>query len=165
MEPILDFLQSLHFHPVVFAAQLILFTGFHFAMRATIYDPLLNTRNERDGRIDGHLATAEASAANARAMKQKYEEEIRAQRAALAQQLKEAIDKSEDEAAEVLKKARAEADRVTDEASAKLNEEEQQLQAGMDEQAGQVALAVARRVVRNSLTEDAQERVLAQLKG
>ena len=165
MEPILDFLYSLHFHPVVFALQLILFTAFHFAMRATIYDPLLKTRNERDARIDGHLATAEASAANAKAMKQRYDEEIKAQRLALAHQLKEAIDKTEAQVAETMRKARDEADRVTEEATAKLNAEEEQLKAGMDEQSGVIALAVARKVVHNSLTQDAQERVLAQLKG
>lgn len=165
MEKVLEFLYSLHFHPVVFGIQIVLFIGFHYTMKSIIYGPLLKARNEREGRIDGHLAKAEASAANARSLKQKYEEEIKAQRLADAQQLKEAIDKAEKEAAARMQTARDEAGRIIDEANARLNEEEAQLKAGMDSQASKLAVAVASKVVRNSLKEDAQDRVLQQLKG
>ena len=165
MDQILDFLYSLHFNPTVFAIQLTLFTCFHFLMKVLIYTPLATARNAREGTISGQLATAEASAANARALKLRHEEEIRAQRLTLAQQLKEATEEAEKRAAEMMQKARAEAERVTDEATAKLNEEQTQLLAAMDHEADRLARAVARQVVRNSLTEDAQGRVLAQLKG
>lgn len=165
MEAVTNFLESLHFHPVVFVVQMFLFIGFHFAMSSIIYQPLVKAREEREGRIEGHLAKAEASAANARALKQKYDDEIKAQRQADAQQLKEAIDKAEKEAADRLQAARDEAGRIAEEANARLNDEETQLKAGMDAQAHGLALAVARRVVRNSLKEDAQDRVLQQLKG
>lgn len=165
MEAVLSFLESLHFHPVVFVGQLILFTLFHFAMRVLIYDSLIRARDGRDGRIGGQLAQAEAAAANAQALKQRYDEEIKEQRLQLAHQLKEAIAQAEKEANATLQQARDEAGKVVDEANAKLNEEERELRSGMEREAGKLALAVSQQVVRNSLKQDAQERVLAQLKG
>ncbi|MBX3168096.1 MAG: ATP synthase F0 subunit B [Candidatus Eremiobacteraeota bacterium] len=165
MEAIVNFLESLHFSPYVFGIQIFLFLGFHMTMKTLIYDPIGRARNEREGRIDGHLARAEAAAANAKGMKLKYDEEIKAQRAVLAQELKEATDKAEKAAAERMQLARDEAGKLTDDANARLNDEENQLKASMDQEAGKLALAVASQVVRNSLSEDAQGRVLAQLKG
>lgn len=165
MEPVLNFLYSLHFSPIVFALQLILFTAFHFAMKAVIYEPLLKARNEREGRIEGHLAKAEEAANNAKSLKQRYDEEILAERRELAQKLKEEISQAEAEAAKVMQQARDEANRVQDEAHAALDQEEQQLKAGMDDQAAKLAVAVAQQVVRNTLKEDAQEPVLQRLKG
>lgn len=165
MEAITNFLESLHFSLPVFAIQIVLFLGFHMAMKTLIYDPIVNARNQREGRIDGHLAKAEAAAANAKALKLRYEEEIKAQRLVLAQELKEATEKAEKAAAERMQQARDEAGKLTEDANARLNEEETQLKASMDQEAGKLAVAVAKQVVRNSLSEDAQGRVLAQLKG
>ncbi|MBN9415894.1 MAG: ATP synthase F0 subunit B [Candidatus Eremiobacteraeota bacterium] len=165
MEAITNFLESLHFSPIVFGLQIILFLGFHMTMKTLIYDPIVNARNQREGRIEGHLAKAEAAAANAKGLKLRYEEEIKAQRLVLAQELKDATEKSEKAAAERLQQARDEAGKLTDDANARLDDEEKQLKASMDQEAGKLALAVAGQVVRNSLSEDAQGRVLAQLKG
>jgi len=165
MEAIVNFLESLHFSPWVFAIQIALFLGFHMTMKTLIYDTIVRARNEREGRIEGHLAKAEAAAANAKGLKLRYEEEIKAQRVVLAQELKDATEKAEKAAAERMQQARDEAGKLTEEANARLNEEENQLKASMDQEAGKLALAVASQVVRNSLSEDAQGRVLAQLKG
>ena len=165
MDAVVKFLEGLHFSPIVFAVQIVLFMGFHFAMRSLIYDPIINARNAREGKIEGHLAKAEAAANNAKGLKLRFDEEIKGQRLILAQQLKEATEKAEQEAAERMQQARDEAGRISDEANAKLEAEETQLKAGMDQEANKLALAVAGQVVRNSLSEDAQGRVLAQLKG
>jgi len=165
MEAIVSLLESLHFSLPVFAAQIILFLGFHMTMKTLIYDPTVRARHGREGRIDGHLAKAEAAASNAKGLKQRYEEEIKAQRLILAQELKEATEKAEKAAAERMQLARDEAGKLTDEANAKLDAEESQLKTNMDQEAGKLALAVSQQVVRNSLSEDAQGRVLAQLKG
>ncbi|MFN8606113.1 MAG: ATP synthase F0 subunit B [Vulcanimicrobiota bacterium] len=165
MDAILNFLYGLHFSPIVFFAQIGLFLFFHMTMQSLIYGPIVRARNEREGRIEGHLSKAEAAAANAKGMKAKYDEEIKAQRVVLAQELKEATEKAEKEAAARMQQARDEAGKLTDEAHARLNEEEKQLLASMDQEANKLALAVARQVVQNSLSQDAQGRVLAQLKG
>lgn len=165
MDAILNFLYGLHFSPVVFFVQIGLFLFFHMSMQTLIYGPIVRARQGREGRIDGHLAKAEAAAANAKALKTKYDEEIKAQRALLAQELKDAISKAEKAAADRMQQARDEAGKLTDEAHAKLDEEENQLKASMDQEADKLARAVAQQVVRNSLSEDAQGRVLAQLKG
>ena len=165
MDAVIKFLEGLHFSAPVFVIQIVLFLGFHFTMRSLIYDPIINARKEREGKIEGHLAKAEAAANNAKGLKLRYDEEIKAQRLTLAQQLKEATEISEKEAAERMQQARDEAGRISDEANAKLEAEETQLKAGMDQEANKLALAVAGQVVRNSLSEDAQGRVLAQLKG
>lgn len=165
MDALLDILYSLHFHPVVFATQVVLFTCFHFLMRGLIYNPLMKVREERDGRIHGSLHQAEQAAENARANRKKYEDEIKAHRHELSVRLKKAIDEAESSAAEVAQRARDEAGRVADEFNARLDEEEKELRAGMDQQAQKIALAVGRQVVRNTLAEDAQGRVLARLGG
>jgi|EP01012_Entosiphon_sulcatum_P057037 ATP synthase F0 subunit b len=165
MDAILNFLYALHFNPWVFFAQLVLFIGFHLTMQTLIYGPIVRARNGREGRIEGHLAKAEAAAANAKGLKLKYDEEIKAQRALLAQELKVATEKAEKAASDRMQLAREEAGKITDEAHAKLDEEEKQLKASMDQEANKLALAVARQVVQNSLSQDAQGRVLAQLKG
>lgn len=165
MEAITNFLTSLHFSPIVFGVQILLFVGFHMTMKTLIYDPIMRARNQREGRIEGHLGKAEAAAANAKALKLRYEEEIKAQRVVLAQELKDATEKAEKAAAARMEQAREEAGKLTDESNAKLDEEEKQLKASMDQEANKLAVAVAQQVVRNSLSEDAQGRVLAQLKG
>lgn len=165
MEAITNFLESLHFSPIVFGIQIVLFLGFHMTMKTLIYDPIVNARNEREGRIDGHLAKAENAAANAKGLKLRYEEEIKAQRAVLAQELKDATETAEKTAAARMQQARDEAGQLTDVSNAQLDQEEKQLKASMDQEADKLARAVAQQVVRNSLSEDAQGRVLAQLKG
>lgn len=165
MELVMNFLYSLHFHPVVFFVQLILFLVFHYGMKAIIYDPLIAARNDREGRIQGQLAKAEAAAANAQALKSRYDEELKSHRQVLAQELKDAIDSATTEANAKVQAARDEAGRISEDASRKLDEERRQLEAGMGAQAQQLALAVAEKVVRNSLDEGAQDRVLARLKG
>lgn len=165
MQLLLDFLYSLHWNPVVFVVQMILFIMFHYAMKAVIYGPLIEARNEREGRIQGGLTKAEEAAARAQAMKARYEAEIKAQREALAQQLKEATERAEKDAAVRLSAARAEAGKILDEANASLSEEEARVRAGMSEQSARLAEMVSERVVRNSLAPEAQQRVLARLKG
>lgn len=163
MDALLDILYSLHFHPMVFAIQAVLFTCFHFLMRGLIYNPLMKVREERDGRIHGGLHQAEQAAENARANRKKYEDEIKAHRHDLSVRLKKAIDEAEGSAAAVAQEARDQAGRVAEELNAKLDQEEKELRGGMDQQADKVALAVARQIVRNTLAEDAQGRVLARL--
>lgn len=165
MEMIMNFLYSLHFHPVVFVIQLILFTVFHFVMRSIIYDPLMSARNQREGRIQGQLQKAEAAAANAQALKARYEDEMKAQRQLLAQELKDATEQAQKQAAATVDVARTEAGRISDEAYASLDAERARLEGTMDSQAQQLAVAVAQKVVRNSLAEGSQERVLAKLRG
>lgn len=165
MQLLLDFLYSLHWNPVVFAIQIVLFIVFHYMMKGVIYEPLISARNEREGRIQGGLAKAEEAAARAQDMKNRYEAEIKAQREALAQQLKEATERAEKEAAGRMALARAEAGQIVDEANRALDAEEARLKAGMAEQSARLAEAIAQQVVRNSLTPDAQSRVLARLKG
>ncbi len=165
MEIINNILASLHFNPVVFGFQVLFFTAFHFVMRTVIYDPLIKARNQRDGRIQGHLSRAEAAADNAQALKRKYEEEIRAHRQELSVRLREALEATEKEAAAKLEVARDEAGRIADEANRQLDEEEKQLKSSMEGEAQKLALSVATQVVRNTLSEGARDRVLAQLKG
>lgn len=165
MEVLNNILASLHFNLGVFVFQVVAFVVFHYAMRATIYEPLMKARGEREGRISGSLAKAEQAAANAQAMKAQYDEEIKSLRQQLAGELKSETEAAEKAAAARLATARTEAGGVLDEANARLDQEASQLRSGMSEQAGRLAQAVAEKIVRNNLTPEAQARALATMGG
>ncbi len=121
MDVIWSVLEGLDFEPTTFTLQVILFCVLHVSLDFIIYRPLMHMRNKRDARLASSLAAAETAAAEARGMKDSYEETVRAARAegqvtlVKATEVAEAerkarVDKAREEAGEILAQARAEAE-------------------------------------------------------
>lgn len=165
MEVIKSILSSLNFETTTFFCQIILFFVMHYALNWLVYQPIMQIRETRDAKIAKGLADAGAAAAEARRLKEEYEEKVRGARAegqAAIQKANEAaeadrkarLETARKKAAEILQKARAEAD----EALAKAEET-------LEAQATQVAQAIARKLLTSSLDESDCKSVLGKIGG
>ena len=165
MEVIKSILSSLNFETTTFFCQIILFFVMHYALNWLVYQPIMQIRESRDAKIAKGLADAEAAAAEARRLKEEYEETVRGARAegqAAIQKANEAaeadrkarLEAARKKAAEILQKARSEAD----DALAKAEET-------LEAQATQVAQAIAKKLLVSSLDESDCESVLGKIGG
>ena len=165
METLQSVLVSLHFNLTAFVLQLVLFVAFHYAMRAVLYDRLLEVRSARDGQIDGRLAQAKMSADKAQQLKSEYETSIRRIREELAGKLHASIAEAEAESASRLAVAREEAGKVLDEARAQIEAEEKKMQGDMEQRVDALARSIARRVVEQNFSSSAQTKMLTKIGG
>lgn len=165
MEVVKSILSSLNFESTTFFCQIILFFVMHYALNWLVYQPIMEIREHRDAKIAKGLAEAEAAAAEARRLKEEYEEKVRGARAEGQVAIQKATESAEavrkarletarDKAAEILQQARAEAD----EALAKAEET-------LEAQADRVAQAIARKLLVSSLDEADQKSVLSKIGG
>lgn len=121
MDVIWSVLEGLDFEPTTFTLQIILFCVLHLSLDFIIYRPIMQIRNKRDAKLASGLAAAESAAAEARRLKETYEETVRAARSegqvtlAKATEVAEAerkarVEKAREEAGEILAQARTEAE-------------------------------------------------------
>ena len=165
METLQSVLVSLHFNFTAFVMQLVLFVAFHYAMRAVLYDKLLEVRSARDGQIDGRLAQAKSSADKAQQLKSEYEASIRKIREELAGKLHASIAEAESAAAAALAVARDEAGKVLDEARGQIEAEEKKMEAEMEQRVDKLARSIARRVVEQNFSSGSQAKILSKIGG
>lgn len=165
MEVVKSILSSLNFETTTFFCQIFLFFVMHYALNWLVYQPIMQIRERRDAKIAKGLAEAEAAAAEARRLKEDYEEKVRGARAEGQVAIQKATESAEvdrkarletarSKAAEILQQARAEAD----EALAKAEET-------LEAQANRVAQAIARKLLVSSLDEPDQKSALSKIGG
>lgn len=165
MEVIGSILSSLNFETTTFFCQVILFFVMHYTMNWLVYQPIMQIRDARDAKIAQGLAEAEAAAAEARRLKEDYEEKVRGARAEGQAAIQKATDAAEadrkarleaarDKAAGILQQARAEAE----DALAKAEET-------LETQATQVAQAIAKKLLASSLDDSDCKAVLSKMGG
>lgn len=165
MKAIESILSSLNFESTTFFCQIFLFYVMHYSLNWLVYQPLIRVRDSRDSKIAKGLAGAEAAAAEARRLKEDYEEKVRGAKAegqlaiqkateAAEADRKARLEAAREKAAEVLQNARAEADDALTKAESIL-----------DTQASQVAQAIAKKLVTASLDGSDRESVLGKIGG
>lgn len=165
MEVIWSVLQNLGFETTTFFCQVGLFFFLHFTLNFLVYQPIIEARNARDGKIAGNLAVAEAATEAARKLKEEYEEKVRDARSGgqsgLAKVTEEAevarkarVDKAREQASQILAEAQAEAQAAREKAAATVTE-----------QSEAVAKAIASRLISSSLDTKDSEPLLAKVGG
>jgi F-type H+-transporting ATPase subunit b len=154
-------LANLHFNATTFIFQLVVFVGFHYAMRAIIYDRLIATRNRRDGRIESQLAQAKLLADQAQALKADYESKMKALRSELKANLESARTVAEAEASSKTAAAREQAAQLLEQSRADVASEQAKAEAEMDQRVKDLTGAIGRRIAEQNFSSTVQAEVLA----
>ena len=165
MEVVENVLRALDFDLTTFICQFVLFFVLHFSLNFLVYQPIMEIRNLRDKKIANSLAAAEEAAAEARRLKNDYEEKVRAARADGQLALQKATDAAEADRKERVERARVEAAKVLqtarEEADAAIAEAEQTMEA----QSEVVAKAIAAKLLTASLGQSEGQEIVAKLGG
>jgi F-type H+-transporting ATPase subunit b len=165
MDVVLKVLQSLDFDLITFSCQVVLFFVLHFSLNFLVYQPIMEIRNLRDKKIATGRASAEEAAAEARRLKNDYEEKVRGARAEGQLALQKATEAAEAQRKGRVEKARAEASKVMqaarDEASEALAKAEETLEA----QSEVVAKAIAAKLLTASLGQSEGQKIVSKLGG
>lgn len=165
MDIVLSVLKSLDFDLTTFICQVVLFFTLHFSLHVLVYQPIMTIRDRRDKRIANNLAEAEAAAAEARRLKDDYEQKVRQARAEGQVALQKATEAAEAERKTRLEKARGEAMKTLtaarEEAEAVLAKAAETL----DSQSEQVANAICSKLLTSSLGDSDGKAILSKLGG
>jgi F-type H+-transporting ATPase subunit b len=141
-------------------AQIINFLLIFVLLTALLWRPIVNTLDSRAVRIQKGLEDA-AAAANARRNAEAEAERIAAAaRADAARVIEEARARGEEVARQVQAEARQEADNIRAEARARANEERDRQLADLRGQVAAIAIAVAQRLIGESLDEKRQQALI-----
>jgi F-type H+-transporting ATPase subunit b len=165
MDIIWTVLTSLHFESTTFFCQVALFFILHYSLKFLIYTPIMEIRDRREKRIASNLAAAEAATAEARRLKEDYEERVRGARAEGQAALATATAEAEAERKARVERAREQASKILEEAKAAAVAAREQAEATIEAQSEQVAKAIASRLVVASLGEAEAKPVLAKIGG
>ncbi len=165
METVWSVLESLSFEPTTFFCQIGLFFLLHGCLTWLVYNPIMTVRNERDAKMGGRLAKAEAKAAKARRLKEEFEAEVRQARLEGQAMVVEETARAEQAAKEKVDQAREQAREILEKAQAEVAKERETALEGMEDTIDDVALSIARQIVKNSLAADDSQSVLAKLEG
>ena len=125
----------------------------------------MTIRDRRDKRIADNLAVAESAAAEARRLKDEYEQKVRQARAEGQVALQKATEVAEAERESRVEKARAEASKVL--TAAREEAEAVLVKAGdtLESQSEQVATAICSKLLKSSLGDSEGKAILSKLGG
>ncbi|MBI3926288.1 MAG: F0F1 ATP synthase subunit B [Armatimonadetes bacterium] len=151
METITNVLSALNFESTTFMLQFALFMVLHWTLKFVIYNPLVEVRNKRDRDIAERLAAAEKMAAEARAMKESYDQSLREVRKIAQAELAERTSQAEKKRTQLVSAARDEARSFLDEARSEVDKQRQQAMAKLDEQVGELSFKVGARLLEGAL--------------
>jgi F-type H+-transporting ATPase subunit b len=153
-------MEALGINPGYLLIQIIAFIVIYALLSRFLYDPLGNMLRERRQRIAKGLEDA-AAAASARMNAEKEAEGILSKARAQAQKIiDEARTRGEEVAKGVETQSRAQADKILAEASARAEEERNAQLAGLRGQVSAISIAVAQRLIGESLDEKRQQALI-----
>ncbi|MEW6277309.1 MAG: F0F1 ATP synthase subunit B [Candidatus Eremiobacterota bacterium] len=164
MELLSSVLETLHFDPILFGFQFCSFFVLHFLLKVIIYDPLMAARRERDQKIGGKLQEAESLAAQARAVKDRYDEAIHQARLEAQQLLQTATREAEQEKAVKVAGAREEARQVVEEAEAGIQRQREEALKELEGDIKSLSTSIVERLLDKTLEASARDRVLTRVR-
>ena len=165
MEVVWSVLESLHFESTTFFCQVILFGVMHYSLSFLVYQPIMQIRDRRDRKIATSLAAAESAAAEARRLKEDYEEKVRSARAEGQMSLSAATEKAEAERVERLAKAREKATEMLAKANADAEAAREKAEETIVSQSEDVAKAIASRLLVASLGKTDSKALVKKVSG
>ena len=139
---------------------IVLFGLFAWVLAKYAWGPLLKIVDEREKAIRGHVEGAERAAAEAKDLLAKHHEMLRGAGREREDVLKEAVKEAEKLRVELVDKARTEAERVVGRARDQVQREKEQAIAELRAQVADIAVEAASRIVKSSLTKEAQRKLV-----
>ena len=141
-------------------ATIVIFALFAFVLGKFAWGPLLKVVDEREKSIRDQVDSAERAAAEARDLLAKHEELVRGAAREREEVLARATKEADALRAELVGKARAEAEAAVARAREQIGRERDQAVADLRAQVADIAVEAASRIVKSSLTPEAQRKLV-----
>lgn len=141
-------------------ATLVLFALFAWVLGKFAWGPLLKIVDEREKNIRASVETAEKAAAEAKDVLAKHQDMLRGAGREREEILARALKEAEKARTELVEKARSDAERIVERAQEQIEQEKTQAIADLRGQVADIAVEAASRIVKSSLTPEAQKKLV-----
>jgi F-type H+-transporting ATPase subunit b len=139
---------------------LVVFTLFAWILGKFAWGPLLKIVDEREKTIREQVDSAELAAAEAKELLAQHQELLKGAGRDREEILQKAIKEADQLRGDLVAKARAEAEQALTRAKEQIGREKDQAIAELQAQVADIAVEAASRIVRSSLTEEAQRKLV-----
>jgi F-type H+-transporting ATPase subunit b len=141
-------------------ATLVVFALFAWVLGKFAWGPLLRIVDEREKTIRDQVDSAQQAAAEAKDLLVQHQEMLKGAGREREEILQKAVKEAEAVRADLVTKARADADQVVSKAREQMQREKDQAVAELRAQVADIAVEAASRIVKSSLTEEAQRKLV-----
>jgi F-type H+-transporting ATPase subunit b len=131
-------------------------------LRMFLYQPIKNIMAQRQQRIADSLAAADKTAREAELQRAEFERELAKAREASQAEARKAAEATERMRQDILAAAEREAEEIKARAREEAAQERQQVQSDLQREAAELALQMTRKVVGQTIDEQAQRRLVDQ---
>ena len=139
---------------------LVLFALFAWVLGKFAWGPLLKIVGEREKGIRDSVESAEKAAAEAKALLAKHQEMLRDAGREREEILARALKEAETARTDLVEKARSDAEHIVQKAREQMQNEKNQAIAELREQVADIAVEAAGKIVKSSLTPEAQKKLV-----
>lgn len=141
-------------------ATIVVFALFAWVLGKFAWGPLLKIVDEREKTIRDQVDSAQQAAADAKDLLVQHQEMLKGAGREREEILQKAVKEAEQVRADLVTKARADADQVVSKAREQMQREKDQAIAELRAQVADIAVEAASRIVKSSLTEEAQRKLV-----
>jgi len=141
-------------------ATLVVFALFAWVLGKFAWGPLLKIVDEREKTIREQVDSAQQAAADAKDLLVQHQEMLKGAGREREEILQRAVKEAEQVRTDLVTKARADADLVVSKAREQMQREKDQAIAELRAQVADIAVEAASRIVKSSLTEEAQRKLV-----
>jgi F-type H+-transporting ATPase subunit b len=138
----------------------VLFAFFAFVLWKFAWGPLLKIVDEREKGIQEQVETAENAAAEAKALLVQHQDLLRGAGKERDEILARTLKEADEVRTDLVGKARAEADHMVERAKEQIQQEKTTAIAELRAQVGEIAVEAAAKIVKSSLTPEAQRKLV-----
>lgn len=148
--------MSLLVDPVVFFQQTVNFLILLFILHRILYKPVRSFLDERTAAIESEIKHAEKRNEEAAELRSRLETELAESKNTAREYMENAERRSEQMRERLLDEARTEADQIRRRTKEELEQEREKVKAELRQQAADLSLLIAGRIVRETMDEDKQ---------
>jgi F-type H+-transporting ATPase subunit b len=141
-------------------ATLVVFALFAWVLGKFAWGPLLKIVDEREKTIREQVDSAQQAAADAKDLLVQHQEMLKGAGREREEILQKAVKEAEQVRADLVTKARGDADQVVSKAREQMQREKDQAIAELRAQVADIAVEAASRIVKSSLTDEAQRKLV-----
>jgi F-type H+-transporting ATPase subunit b len=155
-------MEALGIDPALLISQIVNFLLLLLVLRFLLYKPILNMLQERREKIKESLQYAEQVKEEAAAEREKHQKELEEAHRKAEEAIAQASRISEQERENIVAEAQEEAHRILEQARAEIEYERRQAMIDLQEQAVELAIAAASKVIDKSLDKKEHRRLIKE---
>lgn len=150
----------MEFNILDFVQHILNIVVLYIILRAILYNPVRDFMEKRSAAEAEKLEKANLALESANALRAEYESKLEQADATIQANFREKMLHADEEAAKVVADARSEAARITEVAQARIDETQHQAQAEMTDEAAELAIEIARRVLEREVSAADNQRLV-----